>query len=98
MDRPQHDTGFTRLSARGTAFLRVALSQYVTNGLSVTVGLVLIMLLIFETTGLVGASSALLGVMVTSMPDLPAPRRHKLRQVLPAPLLGTPVHAGAIGA
>ena len=80
-----------RLSARGTAFLRVALSQYVTNGLSVTVGLVLIMLLIFKTTGLVGASSALLGVMVTSMPDLPAPRRHKLRQVLPAPLLGAPL-------
>nr|WP_315188083.1 FUSC family membrane protein [uncultured Albidiferax sp.] len=80
-----------RLLAHTDRFLRVALSQYVTNGLTVTLGLVVIMLLVFESAGLAGASSAALGVMVTSMPDVPAPRRRKIMQMLPAPLLGLPL-------
>jgi uncharacterized membrane protein YccC len=77
--------------AAGERFLRVALSQYVTNGLSVTLGLVIIMLLVYESAGLVGASSAAVGVLITSLPDVPAPRRRKIMQMLPAPLFGTPL-------
>ena len=80
-----------RLVAHTDRFLRVALSQYVANGLTVTLGLVLIMLLVFESAGLVGASSAALGVIATSLPDVPAPRRRKIMQMLPAPLLGLPL-------
>jgi len=80
-----------RLLAHGDRFLRVALSQYVTNGLSVTLGLVVIMLLVYESAGLAGASSAAVGVLITSLPDVPAPRRRKLMQMLPAPLFGTPL-------
>ncbi len=80
-----------RLLAAGENGLRVALSHYVLNGLSVTTGLVLIMLLIFETAGLAGASSAAVGIMITSLPDVAAPRHRKLMQVLPAPLLGAPL-------
>ncbi|MDB5893079.1 MAG: hypothetical protein JWQ88_610, partial [Rhodoferax sp.] len=80
-----------RALAAGDRFVRVALSQYVTNGLSVTLGLVLIMLLVYESAGLAGASSAAVGVLITSLPDVPAPRRRKLAQMLPAPLFGTPL-------
>ncbi|MDR7379698.1 putative membrane protein YccC [Rhodoferax ferrireducens] len=87
----QRPTLADRLFARGDRFLRIALSHYVTNGLSVTLGLVVIMLLVFESAGLAGASSAAVGVMITSLPDVPAPRRRKFMQMLPAPLLGTPL-------
>ncbi len=80
-----------RLLAAGDRFLRVALSQYVTNGLSVTLGLVVIMLLVYESAGLAGASSAAVGVLITSLPDVPAPRRRKIMQMIPAPLIGTPL-------
>ncbi|MFZ4288706.1 FUSC family membrane protein [Variovorax sp. HJSM1_2] len=80
-----------RLLATGDQWLRVALSHYVTNGLSVTVGLVLIMLLVFAVAGVAGAASAAVGVMITSLPDVAAPRRRKIMQMLPAPLLGVPL-------
>ncbi len=72
-------------------FLRIALSPHVTNGLTVSLGLVLIMLAIFESAGLAGASTAAVGVMITSLPDVPAPRRRKIMQMLPAPILGAPL-------
>lgn len=72
-------------------FLRAALSPHVTNGLTVSLGLILIMLAIFETAGLAGASTAAVGIMITSLPDVPAPRRRKIMQMLPAPLLGAPL-------
>jgi uncharacterized membrane protein YccC len=72
-------------------FLRIALSQYVANGLAVSVGLVLIMLAIFEAAGLAGAATAAVGVAITSLPDLPSPRRRKIMQMLPAPLMGAPL-------
>ncbi len=81
----------TRLHGMSQNVLRVALSQYVTNGLSVALGLVLIMLALFETAGLSAAASAAVGVIITSLPDVPSPRRRKIMQVLPAPLLGTPL-------
>ncbi|MGV8804461.1 MAG: FUSC family membrane protein [Polaromonas sp.] len=80
-----------RFQHNGDKLLRVALSQYVTNGLTVALGLVLIMLALFETAGLAAAASAAVGVIITSLPDVPSPRRRKIMQVLPAPLLGTPL-------
>lgn len=80
-----------RLLQRFDRILRVALSQYVTNGLTVTLGLVLIMLAIFESAGLLGATTAAVGVLITSLPDLPAPRKRKIMQMLPAPVMGLPL-------
>ena len=80
-----------RLQHKWDKLLRVVLSQYVTNGLTVALGLVLIMLALFESAGLAAAASASVGVLITSLPDVPAPRRRKIMQVLPAPLLGTPL-------
>jgi len=80
-----------RLRSRLQNALRAALSHYVTNGLSVSLGLVLIMLALFESAGLAAAASAAVGVITTSLPDLPSPRRRKIMQVLPAPLLGAPL-------
>ena len=71
--------------------LRVALSQYVLNGLTVSLGLVLIMLGVFAVAGLAGAATASVGILITSLPDVPAPRRRKLMQMLPAPLMGAPL-------
>ncbi len=83
--------GLGKANSRLHNFLRIALSPYVTNGLTVSLGLVLIMLAIFETAGLAGASTAAVGIMITSLPDVPSPRRRKLMQMLPAPLLGAPL-------
>jgi uncharacterized membrane protein YccC len=80
-----------RLRAHHDQLLRVALSPYVTNGLSVAMGLVLIMLLVYESAGLGGASSAAVGVLITSLPDVPSARKRKIMQMLPAPLLGAPL-------
>ena len=65
----------SRMHGSLQSFLRVALSQYVTNGLTVSLGLVLIMLAIFELAGLAGAATAAVGILITSIPDVPAPRR-----------------------
>src|SRR3954468_2624776 len=98
MNRPAPDPSpalATRLQRRAQGWLQkslhVLLSQYVTNGLTVSLGLVLIMLAIFEAAGLAAASTAAVGVMITSLPDVPAPRRRKIMQMLPAPLLGAPL-------
>jgi len=80
-----------RFRRRAQNALRVGLSHYVANGLAVSLGLVLIMLALFETAGLLAASSAAVGVIITSLPDVPSPRRRKVMQVLPAPVLGTPL-------
>ena len=82
-----------RANLRLQNLLRIALSQYVTNGLTVSLGLVLIMLAIFESAGLAGAATAAVGVMITSLPDVPAPRKRKIMQMLPAPLMGAPLFA-----
>ena len=80
-----------RMRAQTQGLLRVLLSQYIANGLAVSLGLVLIMLALFESAGLLAAASAAVGVIITSLPDLPSPRRRKIMQVLPAPVLGTPL-------
>lgn len=90
---PMHKRLHDRVQGWLQRALRVALSQYVANGLSVSLGLVLIMLAIFEASGLAAAATASVGVMITSLPDVPAPRRRKIMQILPAPLLGAPLFA-----
>ena len=81
----------SRFGRKANDMLRVALSQYVVNGLTVSLGLVLIMLALFEAAGLAAGASAAVGVIITSLPDVPSPRRRKIMQVLPAPVLGGPL-------
>ncbi len=81
----------TRLRAATHRVLRVVLSQYMANGITVAVGLFLISLAVFAFAGVVAVASAAVGILITSLPDVPAPRRRKLTQMLPAPLLGAPL-------
>lgn len=71
--------------------LRVALSHYVLNGISVALGLLVISAGIHLWLGAFAASAAAVGVIVSGPPDVPAPRRGKFWYLLPAPLLGTPL-------
>ncbi|PNG51960.1 MULTISPECIES: FUSC family membrane protein [unclassified Variovorax] len=76
---------------RGRAALRVALSHYVTNGLSVAFGLLLISGGVHLVLGSAAAAAAGVGVIVTAPPDLPGPRRGKFWQMVPSPLVGLPL-------
>ncbi|WP_431111626.1 FUSC family membrane protein [Variovorax paradoxus] len=76
---------------RFRAALRVALSQYVANGFSVALGLLVISAGAHFWLGTIAASAAAVGVIVTAPPDLPGPRRGKFFQMLPAPLIGLPL-------
>ena len=76
---------------RANAALRVALNQYVVNGLSVALGLLLIAGGVHFWLGAIASAGAAIGVIIAAPPDLPAPRRGKLRQLLPAPLIGVPL-------
>ncbi|MDB5877020.1 MAG: protein of unknown function YccS/YhfK [Variovorax sp.] len=76
---------------RTRAFLRVALSHYVINGLSVAFGLLLIAMGVHFWLGTFAASAVAVGVIVTAPPDLPGPRRGKFLQMLPAPIIGVPL-------
>ncbi len=78
-------------SHRLRAAVRVALSHYVANGVSVALGLLLISAAVHLWLGAEAAAAASVGVIVCSPPDLPGPRRGKLWQMLPAPLLGIPL-------
>ena len=71
--------------------LHVALSHYVLNGISVALGLLVISAGVHWWLGAFAASAAAVGVIVSGPPDMPAPRRGKFWQMLPAPLLGTPL-------
>ncbi len=76
---------------RSRAAMRVALSHYIANGISVALGLLLISGGVHLGLGAVAASAASTGVIVTAPPDLAAPRRGKFLQMLPAPLIGLPL-------
>jgi uncharacterized membrane protein YccC len=76
---------------RGLAAMRVALSHYIANGISVAFGLLLISGGVHLWLGTIAAASATVGVIVTAPPDLAAPRRGKFWQMLPAPLIGLPL-------
>ncbi|MDO9145628.1 FUSC family membrane protein [Rhodoferax sp.] len=71
--------------------LRIALSHYVTNGLSAALGLLLIAGSIHLLLGEFAAAAASVGVVVCVPPDQPAPKRGKFWQLLPAFLLGLPL-------
>ncbi len=66
-------------------------SSNFTNGLAVGVGLAVIALGIYFLDGVVSGAAAGVGILITTLPDQPAPRHHKLQQMLPAPLLGAPL-------
>ena len=76
---------------RTWAVLRVALSYYVTIGLSAAFGLLLISGAVHLFLGAFAAAAASVGVIVVIPPDQPAPRRGKFWQLLPAALIGTPL-------
>ena len=80
-----------RAGARGRAALRVALSYYIANGLSVALGLFLIASGVHFFMGVLASSTAAVGVLVAAPPDLYGPRRGKFWQMLPAPLIGLPL-------
>ena len=71
--------------------LRIALSSYVTNGLSAAFGLMLISSLVHVALGPFAAAAATVGVIVVVPPDQPAPRRGKFWQLLPAAVIGPPL-------
>ena len=71
--------------------LRVALSYYVANGLSVAFGLLLISGGIHLFLGPFAAAVGSVGVIVCIPPDQPAPRRGKFWHLLPAALVGLPL-------
>ncbi|MCF8161470.1 MAG: FUSC family protein [Polaromonas sp.] len=71
--------------------LRIALSHYVTNGLSAALGLLLITGSVHLLLGEFAAAAASVGVLVCIPPDQPAPKRGKFWQLLPAFLIGLPL-------
>ena len=76
---------------RKKAILRIALSHYVTNGLSAALGLLVISGSVHLLLGAFAAAAASVGVVVCIPPDQPAPQRGKFLQLLPAALLGLPL-------
>lgn len=81
-------------SLRQRHALRVALSYYVTNGLSAALGLLLISAGVHLWLGEFAAAAASVGVVVCIPPDQPAPKRGKFWQLLPALLIGLPLFFG----
>ena len=71
--------------------LRIALSHYVSNGLSAALGLLLITGSVHLLLGEFAAAAASVGVVVCIPPDQPAPKRGKFWQLLPAFLVGLPL-------
>ena len=74
--------------------LRIALSYYVSNGMSAALGLLLISGTVHLLLGSFAAAAASVGVVVCIPPDQPAPQRGKFWQLLPALLLGLPLFYG----
>lgn len=82
-------------SQRSRAALRTLLSADLTSGLSVALGLLLVSGGVHLWLGAAAGAAAATGAIVASPPDRPGPRRGKLRQMLPAPLLGIPLFLAA---
>jgi uncharacterized membrane protein YccC len=72
----------------------VALSYYVTNGLSAALGMLLISGGVHLFLGAFAAAAASVGVIAVIPPDQPAPRNGKFWQLLPAALIGLPLFFG----
>ncbi|MBI3145423.1 MAG: FUSC family protein, partial [Pseudogulbenkiania sp.] len=82
------------LQGRTRAFLRIALSYYVANGLSAALGLLLISGGVHLFQGAFAASAASVGVIVCIPPDQAGPKRGKFFHLLPAALIGLPLFFG----
>ena len=76
---------------RAPTVIRVALSYYVLNGLSVAFGLFLISGSVHVFLGAFASVAASIGISAAAPPDQPAPRRGKFRQLLPAPIIAVPL-------
>ena len=70
---------------------RVALSSYVTNGLVTALGIPLASAIVGAFLGPLAAATAGVGVIVVTPPDFVSPKRGKLAQLLPAPVIGIPL-------
>lgn len=79
------------LGRRSQALMRVALSHYVTNGMSAAFGMLLISGTVNLFCGAFAAAAAAVGVVVVIPPDQPAPRRGKFLHLLPAAVIGPPL-------
>jgi uncharacterized membrane protein YccC len=71
--------------------LRIALSYYVTSGLSAAFGLFVISGCMRWWFGTFAAATASIGVIVVVPADQPAPRRGKFRQMFPSVCVGVPL-------
>lgn len=91
MSTPPQSAEAAALPRRRSAAKRVALSYYVTSGVSAAVGLLLIAAGMHAVFGSLAASVASVGVVVCIPPDQAGPRRGKLRSLLPAALIGLPL-------
>lgn len=70
---------------------RVASSHYVLIGVSAGLGLLLISASVHVLLGSFAAAAAAVGVIAAVPPDQPAPRRGKMRQLLPSMAVGLPL-------
>jgi uncharacterized membrane protein YccC len=80
-----------RLRRRLQSVTQVALSHFITNGLAVGLGQLVITLVAFHFAGLAAVAAVTAGVVITTVPDTATPQRGKLLHLLPAPLLGLPL-------
>ena len=71
--------------------LRVALSSYVLIGLSAASGFFVISIVVQLAFGPFASAIAAIGVIVAIPPDQPAPRRGKLRHLLPSVVVALPL-------
>ncbi len=71
--------------------LRIALSSYVTNGMTAGLGLLAISSLVELALGPIAAAAATVGVIVATPADQVAPKHGKFTHLLPAALIGTPL-------
>ena len=78
---------------RHKATLRIVLSDYVLNGASSALGMFLVATIVYAFLGREAAAVANVGVIATLAPDLVAPRRGKLAQMVVCPLIGVPLFA-----
>ena len=74
-----------------SVFMRMLASHYVLIGLSAGLGLLLISSAVHLLLGSFAAAAATVGVITAVPPDQPAPRRGKLRQLLPSLVIGLPL-------
>lgn len=81
------------MSKRLKSLFRIALSSYVTTGISAGFGLLLIAASVFFLFGPFAAAVTAVGAIVCIPPDRASPRRNKFLHLLPAAVIGLPLFA-----